>query len=195
MPLVPLSPTTSFKSQSYNAMVVSRQQQPYHDIHGSDNSSKGGLFDSCMGGWFQPRQSSVAGAISTKRVPVDTDSFLARELNQLSIEERSKALEEVHGIPQILNEDPEELEKQFEIMEKELTENIKDKKAYDRALFLSPKYVKDRSFRLLFLRAELLDGKKAAIKMVNHFQYKLELFGIEKLVKDIELEDLDGKLK
>ena len=176
-------------------MVVSQRQQPYDDIHGSDNSSKGGLFDSCMGGWFQPRQSSVAGAsaISSKRVPVDTDSFLARELNQLSIEERSKALEEVHGIPQILNEDPEELEKQFEIMEKELTENIKDKKAYDRALFLSPKYVKDRSFRLLFLRAELLDGKKAAIKMVNHFQYKLELFGVEKLVKDIELEDLDGK--
>jgi hypothetical protein len=158
----------------------------------------GGLFGGCMGNgsWLkqqQQKQSSKQNTTtSTRRIqqhPDETDAFLAKEMNQLSLAEREQVLEEIHGIPQALQEDPELVEEQLKIMEAELS-SIKDKKAYDRALFLSPRYVKNRKFRLLFLRSERMDGKKAATKMVNHFQFKLELFGIEKLVKDIEFEDL-----
>jgi hypothetical protein len=143
----------------------------------------GGLFGGCMTSWWK------SGITGRDTIQDETDAFLAKELNQLSLKERERALEEVHGIPQALPEDPAVEEEQLNVMEAELSK-IKDKKAYDRALFLSPRYVNNRFFRLLFLRAECLDGKRAAMKMVNHFQYKLELFGIEKLVKDIELEDL-----
>jgi len=44
---------------------------------------------------------------------------------------------------------------------------------------------------LMFLRADLFDVAKTATRLVNSFQLKLELFGIDKLAKHITWEDLD----
>ena len=160
---------------------------------GSDDAETSS--DNCMsrcwqGGEETHHPSLTSNGIRQRFKPDETDTFLANELNQLSLNDRNLLFEEIHGIPQALNEDPKTLTEQFDAMEQEIS-TIREKKAYDRALFLSPKYVKDKSFRLLFLRAELLDGRKAARKMINYFQFKLELFGIEKLAKDIEIDDLD----
>ena len=43
----------------------------------------------------------------------------------------------------------------------------------------------------MFLRAERFDAPKAAIRLVNHFEGKLVLFGEDKLVKRITLDDLE----
>ena len=52
-------------------------------------------------------------------------------------------------------------------------------------------YVHDKTFRLKFLRAEHFDTKKAANRMAMYFQEKRQLFGLDKLTKEIELSDLN----
>jgi len=64
------------------------------------------------------------------------------------------------------------------------------KKALDRAIFLKPSLETDDKFHMMFLRAERFDPAKAAESMYRHFEYKLLLFGDDKLTKKITLDDL-----
>ena len=48
----------------------------------------------------------------------------------------------------------------------------------------------DPKFRLLFLRSERFHAQRTARKMVGYFEYKCDLFGADKLVKKITLDDL-----
>ena len=95
----------------------------------------------------------------------NADAILAHGMTSLSLEERNRALEEIHGIKHEIEEDPEVVERELQNMEEAL-QSIRSKKAYDQAAFLSPKYVQDRKFRLVFLRADAFDAKKAAERMV-----------------------------
>ena len=54
-----------------------------------------------------------------------------------------------------------------------------------------PEYVHDIKFRVKFLRAEKFDATRAACRMAAYFDEKQNLFGRDKLTKDIELSDLD----
>ena len=63
--------------------------------------------------------------------------------------------------------------------------------AYRLALSESPSYVRNPEFRLMFLRATEGNAKKAAKRLTRHFRTKLRLFGEEKLVRDIVLDDLN----
>ncbi|KAL3908403.1 MAG: hypothetical protein SGARI_003077 [Bacillariaceae sp.] len=64
--------------------------------------------------------------------------------------------------------------------------------AYNMALAMNPDYVQDHAFRLMFLRASHFDIDQAAKRLLGHFAKKLELFGAQKLVKTITLDDLDA---
>jgi hypothetical protein len=119
-----------------------------------------------------------------------TDAILAKELHELSLKERERVFEEIHGVADSFNKDPADLTLPFSELDEEI-KKIKKKPEYERALFLSPRYVKDAGLRLKFLRADGFDASKAAVRMVNYFQHKMELFGEEKLVKTISLDDLD----
>lgn len=66
-----------------------------------------------------------------------------------------------------------------------------NKAAYDLAMEMSPEYAMDPRLRMAFLRSVDGSAKKASKRFIRHFQTKLELFGREKLVKHIELSDLD----
>ena len=55
--------------------------------------------------------------------------------------------------------------------------------------------VEQRDFRLSFLRAERYDTKKAAVRMIDYFQEKRRLFGIENLTTKIQIKDLDADSK
>jgi len=116
--------------------------------------------------------------------------LLVKEMNQLSIEERQRALEDVHGVRSVVEESPEIIERSLLQLEEALSKIRTGRAAYDRAVFMSPSYVKQQSFRIMFLRSEFFDARKAAKRMVNYFHHKERLFGLDKLVKDIELEDL-----
>ena len=110
--------------------------------------------------------------------------LLINELNQLSIEEK----EDVRG--SAVDESQELLERSLLLMDETLSKIRTDRSAYDKAVFMNPSYVKQQSFRVMFLRSELFDARKAAQRMVNYFHHKERLFGLDMLVKDIELTDL-----
>jgi len=64
--------------------------------------------------------------------------------------------------------------------------------AYRLALSRNPEYVRNPTFRLMFLRATEGDTKKAAKRLTRHFKTKMQLFGEDKLVHDIVLDDLSA---
>jgi hypothetical protein len=110
----------------------------------------------------------------------------ARELYELSAEERERVLEDIHGCATIQKETPKFITECLNKFDDEILK-IKKRGAYDRVLFLRP----GRDLRLMFLRSVSYDALEAAIKMVNFFEDKMQLFGKEKLAKKITLEDLD----
>jgi hypothetical protein len=114
-----------------------------------------------------------------------------KQLNLQSAQERERVLEEVHGVADSqVEETPELIDQRLNLLEQEI-QLIKKRTAYDRALFLSPKYVLDREFRLMFLRSELFDARKAANRLVRFFESKKELWGDDKLARPITLDDFD----
>jgi hypothetical protein len=111
---------------------------------------------------------------------------LTRELNKMPMESREKVGQDLYGLTKAVPIGAE----CFEQMEVEI-QKIKDKTVYDRAIKLSPEYVGNTAFRLMFLRATQGNAKTAAKRITKHFTTKLSLFGEDKLVKDIEITDLD----
>lgn len=124
----------------------------------------------------------------------DIDIQLAQEMNALSVQERERVLDDVHGVAQLHEETPEFIAMSIEEMDLHISCMPKSKrKAYDRALFFKPTIQHDLKFKLMFLRTDDYDGKKAATRMLKYFQNKLELFGEGKLVKDITLDDISDE--
>ena len=127
----------------------------------------------------------------------ELDAILAKQMDQLSMNERHKYREEVHGIRRTesssIEDTPDLLQKKFDELEHCLNTRIPinmNKDAYERAKYISPEYVYDRSFRLMFLRGELYDPYAAAVRIIKHFQIKEELFGKDLLTKHITIDDL-----
>lgn len=131
-----------------------------------------------------------SGGRFKKKPCLKADRLAAKEMNELSLQERESIYEEIHGIPRVIEESPSVIHPNLAALEKQLS-MIAKKPAYDRALFLSPKYVQDPKLRLAFVRAERFSCSKAARRMVDYFEMKLSLFGPEKLVKTISMDDLD----
>mmetsp|Transcript_87484 Transcript_87484/g.131231 ORF Transcript_87484/g.131231 Transcript_87484/m.131231 type:complete len:468 (+) Transcript_87484:35-1438(+) len=123
-------------------------------------------------------------------IPEDNDALFAQELNKLSMKERDEVLHDVHGVSDVMDEEPAFVEKCFRELQVELLK-IKSKPAYDQALLHNEAYVKDEKFMLMFLRAEGFDPKSAAARTVSFFEAKLQLFGPELLARDVKVSDLD----
>jgi hypothetical protein len=143
--------------------------------------------------WICTPQASQAQLLDNNATNIENvDELRVEEWNQLSKEARERAQEEVHCVvDKPIEEEPEFVERRVAQMEDEISKNRK-KFAYDRALFLSPSYVRDRNFALMFLRSTVdFHPRKAAECMIAHFELKLELFGLECLARSITLEDLN----
>jgi hypothetical protein len=124
--------------------------------------------------------------------PAETCAMLAKEMNQLSIEEREKVLEDVHGIARVVDEPQGFVQSRLVLLERELANlPIKNKAAYDLAQALDKEYVQDDKLRLLFLRAESFDPYHAACRLVSFLEQKHCLFGREKLTRTICHDDLE----
>lgn len=61
---------------------------------------------------------------------------------------------------------------------------------FDGGLFID---VEHRDFRLSFLRAERYDIKKSAKRIIEYFEEKRRLFGVNNLTSKMKLKDLDSK--
>ena len=106
--------------------------------------------------------------------------------------ERLQALEDIHGVIDLPEEDPEIIQTRLVEMDKILTElDPRQRGAFDQAVMRSPAYVK--RFRLAFLRADAYDAAKAAQRMAAHFEARLALFRTaDVLGRDIKLSDLSA---
>jgi hypothetical protein len=127
---------------------------------------------------------------TNKPDPKAMSTLVASELNQLSLSEREGLYDDLHGVCQTTEELPEKIAELCSSLQQEITK-LKGRSAYDKALFLCPSYVLNPDFLRMFLRSQNFNVRDAAQRMVQHFQFKLELFGIERLARDIRLSDLD----
>ncbi|CAJ1965031.1 unnamed protein product [Cylindrotheca closterium] len=122
--------------------------------------------------------------------PKYVDSLIASQMAMLSVVDREKAYMDVHGMPELVQETPELIQESLLLLQDEI-DLLSAKEAYNIAERLDPDYVRDRDFCLAFLRCEKFDWQKAAMRIIRHFQTKLDLFGKDKLAMDITQDDLD----
>ena len=139
--------------------------------------------------WTGRQGPCVTGKNESKKIADDV-IIDSSDFNQLSRQEREEGLSDLHGVAESIQEDPLFVQEKLDQLEKDLS-FITHRSALDRALFLNPHYVMNRNFRLSFLRADRFDTLKAARRMVDHFEAKLELFGFECLGRSITIKDLD----
>ncbi|KAL3927399.1 MAG: hypothetical protein SGBAC_013103 [Bacillariaceae sp.] len=122
--------------------------------------------------------------------PESADSLIASQMAKLSVADREKVYMDVHGISDNAQETPGLIQESLVRIQNEI-ELLPDKRAYNSAERLDPQYVKNSDFHLSFLRCEKFDCQKAALRIVRHFQMKLDLFGEDNLAMDITQDDLD----
>jgi hypothetical protein len=118
------------------------------------------------------------------------DSLLAQEFTRLTIQEREKSYEELHGVDDAVNETPEFVANSLRALDLELSK-ITKKDAYSLAEKQNSVYVTNAKFRLSFLRTEHFDPRKAAKRLVGFLEGKLHYFGESLLTQRIKFSDLD----
>jgi hypothetical protein len=159
-----------------------------HQIDNADAAAAAGCF-SLTGMFAATNNHHSTPSVSSPPIIDTTDAILGNEMNQLSLQERNLALEEIHGVANVVEETPDFVELRLERLESEISK-LKKKSAYERTKFMCPRYVYSTKLRLKFLRAERFDATKAAKRMITFFELKLQLFGMDKLVRDITWDDL-----
>jgi hypothetical protein len=104
---------------------------------------------------------------------------------------RESVLEELHGIRNDNNpEDPESVAVWLQILDMHIN-TIKRGTVYEIAEAMNRSHVTSRGFRMTFLRANRYDPCAAATHIIQFLELKRSLFGQEKLVKKITLDDLE----
>ena len=105
--------------------------------------------------------------------------------------ERESLYDEIHGCGGIIEETPAMVAKCLEEMRSAIHQiPQQNRKAHNRAVFLRPSLESDDRLHLMFLRAQKFNATNAAYHMCRSFEHKLKLFGEDKLVKSITLDDL-----
>lgn len=111
---------------------------------------------------------------------------LARELRKMPTARQEEATKDVLGIPHPTGISPEMIGELWEHINE-----LDEKPAWDLAVQMDRGYAMSPKRAMSFLRSVEGKPKQAAKRLARHFQVKLDLFGSEKLVKDIELSDFD----
>ena len=161
--------------------MFSPQQEP---TFAPEHSSLLQLQDQLLGKHFDP---NCHGAGASGKI---VDSLLAKEFSNLSVQERSKTYEELHGVNEPVAETSTFIGNSLWQLNVEISK-IKRKYAYELAEQQNKDYVMDVKFRTRFLRAESFHPGKAAIRLVEYFEGMLKYFGENLLTKRIQYSDLD----
>jgi hypothetical protein len=121
----------------------------------------------------------------------EIDYLLSKEIQSLSLQNRTRIQEEVHGVANLCpEENPVMIEEALKSIQLQL-DAIRDKHVYDQ---LSPfSYLHTREWRLKFLRCELYDCKLAAERLVRFTEYMRQEYDLEVLERPLRLSDLETK--
>jgi len=148
------------------------------------------------------------------------DDLLAEEISRLSFQDRNHINEEIHGVRVLAPEEtPELLERSLadlgSFLNQMITEPPSLKDAYNLSQTLDSNrrmepidlqsnenpsttnilYVNDKSFLLRFLRCELFDAKKAALRIIKYLNLVHEVCGEYALTRPIQLNDFNKEEK
>ena len=126
----------------------------------------------------------------------NVDRVVAEALNKMSLEDRDQLFLDVHGVADIVDESkPGLVEEHLQRFDEELKKlrTQRPAVAIELAESMSPDYVNNHKIRLRFLRSTSFDVEKAAMKFMKFFDLKFELFGGEKLCKEITYDDLNSE--
>jgi hypothetical protein len=139
---------------------------------------------------FQPAVPQQATYDVTSPTVSETEAHLAQVMTKLSVEVRTEALEDLHGVSAgATGQCPKVIDRK--LIEFDIEVSKQKNKAYEKAESLSKEYVENREFRLIFLRFELFDVQEAVKLFMSLLATKLLYFGEKKLTKDIMLSDLN----
>jgi hypothetical protein len=134
----------------------------------------------------------------SKCIPEQVEELLTKELFELSLKNRNDFQDEIHGVCCIAPEEtPELLRSSLAQMAYHLDNNehsnaipLDQKRAYLRTKTLDKTtYTHEDDFRLRFLRCELFDVSKAAVRMALFLNMLVDLFGSYALERPIRLND------
>ena len=134
---------------------------------------------------------SLSSGSGDRRFPAsgEIDKMVAQAMLELSPQDRQRALEELHGVVELDAEDPSFIASCLDDLDNCLA-TTKMNTAYAEAERMSHTYVSNNRFRMMFLRSVRYVPQDAAERMINFFEYKKELFGRDKLVQELTLDDL-----
>lgn len=138
----------------------------------------------------------------TENDPKSVDELMANELNKLSFQERETINEEIHGVDVRnagVKESPELLRKSFEQLDAELRKLRSERVAFDRSqrLFGDTTYLNTEKLRIMFLRCDLFDIKKAAKRLCDYAEVIHESFGdfaLQRLPTLSDFNDLELRI-
>ena len=121
----------------------------------------------------------------------EVEELLSQDLAELSVAEKRRLDEEVHGENLTVYNETEELVAQsIRDMDEEIRK-IRLRSCYDRAKFLAPHIVNAQEFKLMFLRSVEFEPRKAAQLIVKYYDMKQKLWGEDRLSNRITLQDFD----
>lgn len=119
-----------------------------------------------------------------------TEDFLAAQLNRLTVQEREKALHDVHCVGDELKETPEMIERS--LMEFDQLVRKMQNPIYEMAVNQNSRsYVEDPSFRLRFLRCNMHDVDRSVRQMMVFLKHKANSFGEDRVGREITISDLN----
>jgi hypothetical protein len=131
---------------------------------------------------------NVKGGASQESTTID--ALLARDLNELTFEQRQFVFEDIHGVSKTQDENDDIIAKSLSDLQHEL-DKIQNKPDYDEALTRCKGFVLDPRFRLMFLRAKFFDARAAALHLVCYLRAKRKMFGDATLCRSVCYSDLD----
>jgi hypothetical protein len=127
-----------------------------------------------------------------KNIDTQMDNLLSKELLDLSLQDRNAINEEIHGVQTLAPEEtPEMLTAALDDLSFEIS-MISDtqKVAYNKSQEISTtSYINTADFRLRFLRCDLFNANKAALRIVKFVDLLLEIFGDFALRRPIQMTD------
>jgi hypothetical protein len=175
--------------------MVSNSDQEYKNrlkcsglCNGSENDYK---YEFLSQQYAQHNQGALSREDEQKKQ--EMEALLSEAVKQLTFEERQRQQEALHGVEDETIEDEALINSALQELDSHLMHRgYNGRSAYEKAERMDSQYVGATALRLMFLRCNQCDAKASAGQMLQFFEIKQQLFGVEKLVKEITIEDLDA---
>ncbi|KAL3918534.1 MAG: hypothetical protein SGILL_004189, partial [Bacillariaceae sp.] len=129
----------------------------------------------------------------------DVDAIMAKELNRLSVQDRTNIQEEIHGVQSLAcDESKEHIEDSLRKLQEEIDNrhNLYDpslRGALDQAMACKDSFVHSTQYRLQYLRADFFHPKKACRRLMVRLRLLQKYFGPSALQRSLKISDFPKK--